>query len=445
MAAFKNILELRTESGQSVSIDLRNALILAAAPTTSTEAREGMQAYVVSGGTITAEYVCTAVSGSTYTWVKREVSGGGSADLTEVNERIDKLSEAIAELGTVYIGKEKPTDGTLYWLDTSDAETEPETVTYTVTKNLTNATIDNAAETVAEKSSYAATLTADEGYALSSVVVTMNGVDITATAYSNGNIYIASVTGDIVITAVSVKISTVVYTITNNLLNVANSNPAVSVEENAEYSATLTPATDYELGTVTVTMGGVDITADAYADGVINILAITGDVVISATGIYAPATPVYELPEPYVGGTAKTLEYNVVDEDKTFSVVIDFSGTASAYAILKAGNGNDNFGIRCHGNYFWFAQSQFYDTVEIAYNTVENMRVVFTHEKGSNRLFAHYIKGGEKIVTELGTKYVWKTGESCETTIGAGGTINDLKIYVRILNESEINDYLGVE
>ncbi len=82
MAAFKKTLTLQTESGQVVSIDLRNALILAAAPTTSTEAREGMQAYVVSGGTITAEYVCTAVSGSTYTWVKREVSGGGSAEVT---------------------------------------------------------------------------------------------------------------------------------------------------------------------------------------------------------------------------------------------------------------------------------------------------------------------------------------------------------------------------
>lgn len=80
MAEFKQILTLQTESGQSVSIDLRSALILSTAPTASTAARAGMQAYVVSGGTITAEYVCTAVSGSTYTWVQREVSGGGSSE-----------------------------------------------------------------------------------------------------------------------------------------------------------------------------------------------------------------------------------------------------------------------------------------------------------------------------------------------------------------------------
>ena len=67
MAEFKNELILQDASGVKVSIDLRNALVLGSAPTTSTAARQGMQAYVVSGGTITAEYVCTAVSGSVYT------------------------------------------------------------------------------------------------------------------------------------------------------------------------------------------------------------------------------------------------------------------------------------------------------------------------------------------------------------------------------------------
>lgn len=76
MAEFKNELILQDASGVKVSIDLRNALVLESAPTTATKARIGMQAYVVSGGTITAEYVCTAVSGSVYTWVLREKPGG---------------------------------------------------------------------------------------------------------------------------------------------------------------------------------------------------------------------------------------------------------------------------------------------------------------------------------------------------------------------------------
>lgn len=213
------------------------------------------------------------------------------AEINEKLGKIDVLLNEIANLGTVYIGKEKPTDGTLYWLDTSDTETETETVTYNVTKNLTNATIDNAAETVAEKSSYAATLTADEGCALSSVTVTMSDVDITSTSYDAGNVYIASVTGDIVITAVAVETAeTVLYTVTNNLVNLSTSNSAVSVEKGTSYTATLTVAEGYAFDTVTVTMGGADVTADVYADGVINITAVTGDVVVTAVGVVKDMT-----------------------------------------------------------------------------------------------------------------------------------------------------------
>lgn len=40
----------------------------------------------------------------------------------------------------------------------------------------------------------------------------------------------------------------------------------------------------YTLGTVKVRMGTVDVTADVYADGVITIPAVTGDVYIIASG-----------------------------------------------------------------------------------------------------------------------------------------------------------------
>lgn len=96
MAEFKNELILQTESGQSVSIDLRNALVLSAAPTSSTAARVGMQAYVVSGGTITAEYVCTAVSGGVYTWARLKTDdtltqAGTPADAKAAGDAIQKL------------------------------------------------------------------------------------------------------------------------------------------------------------------------------------------------------------------------------------------------------------------------------------------------------------------------------------------------------------------
>lgn len=58
--------------------------------------------------------------------------------------------------------------------------------------------------TINPNSSYTGTLTADTGYEFESVTVTMGGTDITATAYSNGTVSIASVTGDVVVTVVAV-------------------------------------------------------------------------------------------------------------------------------------------------------------------------------------------------------------------------------------------------
>lgn len=73
------------------------------------------------------------------------------------------------------------------------------------------------------------------------------------------------------------------YTITNTLSNATNSNSDTSIEENTSYSANIAPNTGYKLKTVTVTMGGVDITSSAYSNGVINISNVTGNIVITVT------------------------------------------------------------------------------------------------------------------------------------------------------------------
>ncbi len=85
-----------------------------------------------------------------------------------------------------------------------------------------------------------------------------------------------------------------VYTVTNNLTHVTTSNAAASVTEGQSYTATLTPAGS-TLQSVTVVMGGVDITATAYSHGQININAVTGDIVITAVGA-APAVYVNQIP-----------------------------------------------------------------------------------------------------------------------------------------------------
>ena len=77
---------------------------------------------------------------------------------------------------------------------------------HSINNTLSHVVTDNEAASIEDGAAYTATLTADTGYTLGTVTVTMGGTDITSTAYSNGNISIASVTGDIVITAVATKI-----------------------------------------------------------------------------------------------------------------------------------------------------------------------------------------------------------------------------------------------
>ena len=74
---------------------------------------------------------------------------------------------------------------------------------YTVTKNLTHATVSNSAATAAHGSSYAAAIAAENGYTLGTVTVTMGGTDISSTAVNGDEITIASVTGNIVVSAIA--------------------------------------------------------------------------------------------------------------------------------------------------------------------------------------------------------------------------------------------------
>lgn len=73
--------------------------------------------------------------------------------------------------------------------------------TYTVTNNLSNCTNSNNATTIEKNGTYSGTITANNNCELKTVIVTMGGIDITSTSYSNGAITINSVTGNIVITA----------------------------------------------------------------------------------------------------------------------------------------------------------------------------------------------------------------------------------------------------
>ena len=104
------------------------------------------------------------------------------------------------------------------------------------------------------------------------------------------------------------------HTITNTLTHVSTSNADTQVEDQGSYTATLTADVDYTIQTVTITMGGVDISS-CYANGVITIPNVTGDVVITAVA----AATVYSDIELYsANGVTLNKKYsgtNIVDGD----------------------------------------------------------------------------------------------------------------------------------
>ena len=88
---------------------------------------------------------------------------------------------------------------------------------YNITYNLINSNSSNTKTRISESKSYTTNITAQSGYSLLSVTVTMGGTDITSTAYSNGVVTIAEVTGDIVISATSDEAMTLLKSV--NLAN----------------------------------------------------------------------------------------------------------------------------------------------------------------------------------------------------------------------------------
>lgn len=88
---------------------------------------------------------------------------------------------------------------------TMQSSPELESSTHTITASAANTSLDGYSDTVNDGTSFSHLLSAITGYNIASVAITMGGVDITSTAYnsSTGQIYIASVTGNVVIMVVA--------------------------------------------------------------------------------------------------------------------------------------------------------------------------------------------------------------------------------------------------
>lgn len=154
-----------------------------------------------------------------------------------------------------------------------------------ITTTLTDCTISNSSVQIEYGEAYTATITPDAGKEVDEITVTMGGVDITETAVSDTTISIAKVMGAVTITATA-SVPSVVYSIMLNLKNVASSNSKATISEGKTYTTTLSPTGTFKkLGTITVTMGGVDISASAVSGSTITIASVTGNITITCAAV----------------------------------------------------------------------------------------------------------------------------------------------------------------
>ena len=185
-------------------------------------------------------------------------------------------------------------DGSCNITATSDGKTATcsvlvEFAKYTISNTLLGCSLNNETSTVVIGDSFSAEIIPSEGYSLKNayISITMDGVDITSTAYSNGIITITEVTGDIVINVTAYQLQT--YSITRNLVGCTSNSSIVSILENSTHTETFTPDGGYLLtnANVTITMGGVDIISN-YSNNTLDISNVTGNIIISIEAIEIP-------------------------------------------------------------------------------------------------------------------------------------------------------------
>lgn len=287
----------------------------------------------------------------------------------------------------------------------------PEDISYqnSVIYNMTNVSASNTAATVENGGSYTTTLSASSGFMLASVTVTMGGIDITTAAYDSntGAITILVITGDIVITASAIANA---RSVTYALTNAASSNTASIVNDGDSYTTTLSANSGYVLSSVTVTMGGIDITDSVYnADtGTVSIPAVTGNVVITAAAVVS---------------RIDVLRQSVSSDGTLYN---GGTGYKSGYRLNSNGNESAESGVYCSG----FIQIVSTQTVEF-----EGIELPAANSVGNRYYTIHFY---DSTFTRISTEQYQAHNIFHTPSMGAG-TTDDSGNYIKTFKPTGVS------
>jgi calcineurin-like phosphoesterase family protein len=201
--------------------------------------------------------------------------------------------------------------------------------------------------------------------------------------------------------------STVYHTIANSLTGVTTSNPATSVEDGTAYTATITADSGYTIDSVSVMMGGTDITSTAYSNGVITIASVTGNVSITVT---ASKPKVNLLPTALDTDGASI--YPAVSHSAQTSV-----GYASGYRLGSGGTESSASGKYVTG----FIPCKQGDKI-----TLENISVNAVSQ--DNDYIALYDSSFNKLYSRYGYAWIAQTGAIFSPHTESGGVITSFTL-----------------
>lgn len=290
-----------------------------------------------------------------------------------------------------------------------------------------------------------------------------NGV---VTPVSNGECVITAKCGKQTATC-NVTVSGIVkhYTITNNLTNCTTSNTTTTIEENSSYSATITANNGYILGTVVITMGENDITSSSYADGVITIENVTGDIIINITANMQEVdytNPVYTLSQTTTfDGIDDYIDTGIqlFDTSKNATVFIDLESASSSGGVcLNCMQGTSpwrGLGIQQQSNYYRLcgagsANGNYIENTTLNASADVRQKMIITIANGvptSVDILSNGSKVTHSLESSTFTQLIDRT-----LTLGAevldngtirnywNGTIYQCKIWFRNLSDSEKNE-----
>lgn len=204
------------------------------------------------------------------------------------------------------------------------------------------------------------------------------------------------------------------------LSHVSSSNTQSTVEVGDSYTTILTASTNYTLNSVSVTMGGVDVTSTSYSSGTVSIPSVTGNIVITATAVlaaqsitatYTQSGTVYNtdtleslksdlvVTANYAGGTSETLlasDYTLSGmlTVGTSTVTVNYAGLTDTFSVTVTKVPNYvRDGLQGYWAFENVAADYLGDLTNLADNGDLKAQALYAHNYNSGTPFNHVIDG----------------------------------------------------